>query len=180
LRRLPVEVEERILELWLKGYTYRKIQQELEVGLATISRVIEDARQRDPNIDDLRKLLRLLRKNGSNVFDAIRWARLLDSLNLFDVSLDKMEYYISLIERNFSDKVIDNRILESAIKLKQLEENCGKPYEKIVKDFETKLSKVSKLEARKRVLKERNETLKGYVAQAEENLRILNSSFKRI
>lgn len=174
-----MEVEEAILRRLLEGATYREIQREFGVSLATINRIVEDARKRLPDVDTLMKLSRLLRKSGSNIFDATRGARLQEKLNLFDVTPDELEHYLKLTERSFSDEVLDNKILEAAIKLMRLEEKCEKPYEAILRDFEFMLSEATRLKAEKKVLEEKKRTLKKDLEKAEKDRDILNSEVER-
>ena len=72
MRKIPRSVEEKILRRWLEGYTQRQAAREFRVGLTTVNRVIDDARKRTPDLDELRGLNFMLRKVDSSVVDAIR------------------------------------------------------------------------------------------------------------
>ncbi|MFQ6081643.1 MAG: hypothetical protein ACE5OW_08255, partial [Candidatus Bathyarchaeia archaeon] len=150
MRKIPRSVEKEILRRWLEGYTQRQAAREFRVGLATVNRVINDARKRTPDLDELRGLNVMLRKGDSSVVDAIRGARLLDGVNELGVSLDGLESFIKLSERISSERGVEaERFVEASMRLTGLEAKTGKNYEEIVKDFEGKVSEVKRLDGQK-------------------------------
>ena len=47
MRKISRDVEKKIFKLWLQGHTYREIAPKCGgVSLATISKIVEDARKR--------------------------------------------------------------------------------------------------------------------------------------
>ncbi|MGB9135320.1 MAG: sigma-70 region 4 domain-containing protein, partial [Candidatus Bathyarchaeia archaeon] len=98
MRRLPPQVEQEILKRALQGATYREIAREFGMSIATVSRVIEDARKKMPDVDSLRELSILLRKAGLTVFDATRACRLMESLTKWGISFEELSDYVRLNE----------------------------------------------------------------------------------
>lgn len=130
--------------------TYRQVSQESGISLVALNRIVEDARKRIPNLDELRKLSLTLKKCNSNVYDAKRASKLSEKLNEFGNGLDQLEKYVELTEKissKTSFKAAD--FVGSAIRLVQPEQKAGKVYQDLMKDFEKKLSKVLKLKAKK-------------------------------
>jgi len=148
LRKIPRSVEEKILRRWLEGYTQRQAAREFRVGLATVNRVIDDARKRTPDLDELRGLNVMLRKGDSSVVDAVRGARLLDGVNELGVSLDGLESFIKLSERISERGVEAERFIEASMRLTGLEAKTGKSYEEVMKVFEEKMKRIEDLEAK--------------------------------
>jgi len=150
LRKISREVENKIFRLWLGGYTYREISLKCGgVSLATISKVIELARKRAPDIDELRDLNVALKKGDRSVYDAVRGGILLDKVNQLGVGLEDLEDYVKTAERISSGKEVEaERFVESAVGLIRLEAETGKAYGDVIKDFEEKLSETKKLEAK--------------------------------
>lgn len=148
LRKISTEVENQIFRLWLGGYTYRKISLECGgVSLATISKVVDIARKRAPDIDELRQLNVALKKGDRSVYDAVRGGNLLDKVNQLGVGLEDLEDYIKTAERISSEKEVEaERFVDSTIRLIRLEAETGKAYLDVIKDFEEKLSETEKLE----------------------------------
>lgn len=128
MRRLPPHVDWEILQRLLQGDTYRQVAHEFGVSTATVSRVWEDARKEMPDADSLRELSILLKKGGSNVFDAIRSCRLMESLNRWGIGLDELGRYVELNERFLSERTLDENFLYYAMKLMQLEQVSGRTY----------------------------------------------------
>lgn len=150
MRKISREVENKIFKLWLEGYTYREISPKCGgASLATISKVIDIARKRAPDIDELRQLNITLKGSDRSVYDAIRGSKLLEEINSLNISLDKLASYTVLAGRISSEKGVDAKtFVDSAIRLIRLEAETGKAYGDVIKDFEEKLSETEKLEAK--------------------------------
>jgi len=172
LRKIPRRVEKEILRRWLEGYTQRQAAREFRVGLATVNRVINDARKRTPDLDELRRLNVMLRKGDSSVVDAIRGARLLDRVSELGVNLDRLESFIKLSERISSERGVEaERFVEASMGLMGLEAKTGKSYEEVVKDFEERMKRIEDLEAKAKSVQEENRKLMERKAQLEGEIR---------
>jgi chromosome segregation ATPase len=183
LRKIPKDIEKKVFKLWLEGHTYREISPKCGgVSLATISKVVEDARKRASDIDELRQLNVTLRKGGSSVYDAIRGGKVLDGLNNFGVSLDHLESYIRLTERISLEKDVGSeKFVGSSMNLISLEQQTGKTYGEVIKDFEQKLAKIAELESNYEMNKTRLEgSFQKLKAKMKREIEGLEQEIKRL
>jgi hypothetical protein len=83
--RLPPEIREQVLTLWLKAYSRDDIAKIVGIGSGTVSEIIKDYNRRNPGFDLLREFVVAIRKEGTNVrryAPTIRLQRLLESHSL--------------------------------------------------------------------------------------------------
>lgn len=139
LRKLSLEVRRRVFKMWLEGYTYRAISNRLDLGLGTISRIIDEYRSRTPDLDELRALNLQLKKLGSCLYDAFRGAACLEEMNQLGVSLNEAEAYSKTIKKiSESRRVKPETFVDGAMKLMRLEDETRKTYMEIIKEFSNK------------------------------------------
>lgn len=55
MRKIAKSDEQKALQLWIEGHVYRSICDRLGISLGAINRIVDDARKRAPDIDELRK-----------------------------------------------------------------------------------------------------------------------------
>jgi hypothetical protein len=83
--RLPPEIREEALTLWLKAYSRDDIAKIVGVGSGTVSEIVKDYIRRNPGFELLREFVVAIRKEGTNArhfASAIRLQRLLESHSL--------------------------------------------------------------------------------------------------
>jgi chromosome segregation ATPase len=83
--RLPPEIREEALALWLKAYSRDDIAKIVEVGSGTVSEIVKDYIRRNPGFELLREFVVAITKEGTNArhfASAIRLQRLLESHSL--------------------------------------------------------------------------------------------------
>lgn len=83
--RLPPEIREQVLTLWLKAYSRDDMAKIVGIGSGTVSEIVKDYNRRNPGFDLLREFVVAIRREGSSVrryATAIRMQRLLESHNL--------------------------------------------------------------------------------------------------
>jgi ribose 5-phosphate isomerase len=93
--KLPPEIREQVLTLWLKAYSRDDIAKVVGIGSGTVSEIIKDYNRRNPGFDLLRESVVVVRKEGTNVrhFEsAIRLQRLLESHSL---TAEQIESFIA-------------------------------------------------------------------------------------
>jgi len=95
LRKIARSVEEKILRRWFEGNSQRQVASEFGVGLATVNRVIQDAKKRMPDIDDLRQLNLALQKSGVTVVDAMRACSVLPRLDELGIGINELSGLIT-------------------------------------------------------------------------------------
>ncbi len=96
---LSVEVCRRIVELWLDGNNLREIQAKTGVSLGAISSLVNQEKRRIPDIEELRKLNRVLKKADGNMQDALRGAVFLEKLNPLNIQTNSIPGCIRLFDK---------------------------------------------------------------------------------
>jgi hypothetical protein len=83
--RLPPEIREQVLVLWLKAYSRDDIAKIVGIGSGTVSGIVNDYNRHNPGFELLREFVVAIRKEGTTVrryAPAIRLQRLLESHGL--------------------------------------------------------------------------------------------------
>jgi hypothetical protein len=99
LRRIPDQIRKKAFSLWIEGYSYRYIGRKLRISISTISTIIDEERQRTPDLDELRTLNLWIKKNDSDIYEALRGANLRKQLDQIDVNPDTIENFIDLSKK---------------------------------------------------------------------------------
>jgi transposase-like protein len=180
MRRITSDVEARMLQMLLEGYTYREIAREQDVTISTVNRFVEDERRRTPNFDEMRNLGLKLKKQGLTLFDAKRAIKLIEQLNELGISLQELEDCINLINRILSEKNAETNLLAYAMKLAKIESETGKSPETIIKDLENALRRTAKLNRQKAKSRRSLQTTKSKIKEADKNLNRRNSDLQEV
>jgi len=171
LGALKPEVKARALRLWLSGLAYRAINEKTGVSLGAMNELVNEARKKAPDIDDLRQLNIALQKSGASVLDVARGAKLLDRINVLGVSLERLEGFIGIIDKICSDRNVEaDKFVGSAIRLTELETKTGKPCQEIVPEFDEKQARVKELDLKVKELDRERVKIQGELSQAQEKL----------
>ena len=190
MRKITEHTKRKIFQLWIGGYTYRAISEKLNIGLGSISRIIDEERRKNPDVDVLRGLRLQLQKKGSSLPDALRGATCLERLNQLGISLNEIEEYKTVVERVLeSREIAPENFLNAAIKLMRLEAKTKKTYTSIVKEFSEKqremkdvMKKINSLNAKVDDLNHILQKLKRHHTKAkgdyESTLKLLNELIK--
>jgi len=179
VRRLPAEVEQKILNLLLEGFSYREISRRFDIGTSTVARVAEDARKRVVDFDSLRGLAVLLKKAGLSVFDATRASRLVEALSVWGISVDELDDYVRANEKFLSERALNGDFIFYAVKLMKLEEAVGQTCEQIVEDFEKKRREAAEAEERKLALESESLGLRAELKETNGRLVELKSEIEK-
>lgn len=186
MRRISSQTERRIIELWIKGIPRDTIARRTAVSGSTVSKVIS---QLPECLGELRKLSVELRKINSSPSEALKGAKLLSELADLRVELDQLADFIKAVKKlSRKAEYQPKQLVESAMKLSDLEEKSGNPYPEAIKEFESKTKQTKKLkekisdlqreienkeEERRQKLKQNKTTEKEikYVKELRQNLR---------
>jgi hypothetical protein len=138
-RETPNAVKVEALKLWFQGQSYREIRDRIGISVGSINEIITNARAGAPDLDGLRKLNTILRREGSTVHDAVRGGLLMDRLGQLGVGLDKVGEVIEFGRRVTSEKGVEGEgLVDAALRLIRLERETGKAYGEVLKEFEEK------------------------------------------
>ncbi len=135
MRKTSLETEKQIIELLLKGYSYRAIARRSGKTLGCISRIVEDQRKKTPDFNQLRDHTVWLRKNVLTVFDEAKIHNLIEKLNIAGISFEELEDYIKLMEQIQTQRNLEADILFYATQIKQLEAKYNKSAKQLFEEF---------------------------------------------
>jgi hypothetical protein len=145
-RETPKSVKGEAFKLWLQGHSYREIRDKLGVSVGAMNEIVTQARAGAPDLDGLRELNTILRRESSTVHDAVRGGLLMDRLGQLGVGLDKVSGYVEFSEKIVSEKgARSEAFVDSALGLLDLERRTGKAYKEALEEYEKKVSELSML-----------------------------------
>jgi len=170
-RLLKPESKARALRLWLSGLTYRLISEKTGVSLGTMNELVNEARKKAPDIDDLRQLNATLQKSGVALADAIRACSVISQLHELGVGINELSEYVESSKKLATVQGVGAaELVESAIRLSKLEKETGKPYHEVVREFENKQARVKELDLKVKELDGQRVKIQGELNQANEKL----------
>jgi len=170
-RLLKPESKARALRLWLSGLTYRAVSEKTGVSLGTMNELVNEARKKAPDIDDLRQLNVTLQKSGVALADAIRACSVISQLHELGVGTTELSEYVESSKKLATVQGVDAaELVESAIRLSKLEKETGKPYHEVVREFENKQARVKELDLKVKELDGQRAKIQGELSRAIEKL----------
>ena len=169
------EKRKRVIELYIRGYSYREIDEKTGVSIGSISEIINEKRKEMPDIDDLRGLSIALRESNASLLDTLRGANCINKCNELNISVEKIPNCFKLLE-NYGEKA--GHILEAGIRIQQLEEQFGRSYEQLTLDFDEKTEKDAQLSKRVEELSKEERKLKSSLGELSD-LRALKDKIEQ-
>jgi len=113
----------------------------------------------------------MVMKGGGSVPDMVRAGRLLDEVNRLGISLNGLEEFVGLANTMASERKLgSSEFVDSALRLRSLEEETGKSYGQVIKDFEEKRSELKKLDGESACLEKEIQGLKEKLTKTEKGL----------
>ena len=124
--KIHPSIKTKVLNEWLEGFTRNKIAENNGIGAGTVTGILQQARNNDiPDIDLMRKLALMLKKEDLDVYhfsSAVRLKKVLDRIGLPEEKLESLIEEISvhsfqheMDEKEFLSKM--DEIFQSAINL---------------------------------------------------------------
>lgn len=145
----------------------RDIETETGVSKATASRVVQDYKAKEPDLEDLRKLNVLIREKGCVVADLVHAAGVFSTLESMSLDLSDVEEVLRFIKESKDGQIDAAEYIATAAELRTLEKRSG----------------VNPVEISSRLTKKVDEYLNvcGLLRDAQEELAIAKSAvnFKR-
>ncbi len=147
--KTPLSIKREVIRLWLKGHSRDQIAMEVDIGAGTVSMIIKEYKQNDPDFDLLREVAILIKNESMNlnfVASSIRLRRILENYGLNEEQIEsfiekievhcfrrslKVDEFINLISKisnisNNLDVPIDNLPEYVSQKKEELHEIVGK------------------------------------------------------
>jgi hypothetical protein len=159
--KIPKPIKLEVIRKWLEGKSRNKIANEIGIGAGTISGIIQEFRQNDPEFDLLREVAVKLKNQGINIESFASLVRLREILN-----------QIEGIDDHHHDQAADEKI-ESLIV--NLEVFCFKQNLSI-KEFVTLVHNIS---WKAEILGVPLENLPGHVKQLENKLHVITKQIEQ-
>ncbi|MGC2384868.1 MAG: helix-turn-helix domain-containing protein [Nitrososphaeraceae archaeon] len=78
--KTPLSIKREVIRLWLKGHSRDQIAMEVDIGAGTVSMIIKEYKQNDPDFDLLREVVIVIKNESMNlnfVASSIRLRRIL-------------------------------------------------------------------------------------------------------
>lgn len=145
--KLPPEIREEALTLWLRAYSRDDIAKIVKVGSGTVSEIVKDYIRRNPGFELLREFVVAIRKEGTNArhfASAIRLQRLLESHSLAAEQIESLIANVAI--QCFKREVNLNKFIGDVNKTADLANKTKVPVEELpayIQETEKKLESLS-------------------------------------
>ena len=151
MRRIYSQDEKRIIELWFEGVSRDEIAKRVHKSGSTVSSVTASL---PPCLQPLRDLSVELTKCKISAFEASKGAKLLSKLGEPGIDLAQVPRFIQTVNKLSERSDYEpKQIVTAAIQLSKLEEDSGKSYLEVKKEFETNLKENSELNRKNSALR---------------------------
>jgi len=151
LKPIPDSIKIEVLRRWLNGETYRPIGAELGLSTGVISEIIEEYRQKAPDIDGLRQLRLALGKAKARLPEALRGAQFLTKIDELQFDSKYLPGCLALIKQA-GERAPE--LTSASARLIDLEQKAGKPYEQFLQQFNQQLAAETELQRRVKTLED--------------------------
>jgi len=130
---IPEATRRWIIDLWLRGLSYRDISARTGVSLGAISNIIEEEKRRAPDLENLKLLSDYLFKAKANIADALRGAQLLSTIDASTLSAVDLPECIK-----FYSKAGDAapQIIAAGYQVMHLSATTGLGYPELISDIQ--------------------------------------------
>lgn len=166
--RTPPSIKKEVVRLWLKGLPRNQIANEVDIGAGTVSSIINECRQNDPDFDLLREVAVITKNEGMNLnfaASSIRLKRVLEGKGLNE---EQIESFIEKIEVHCFKRNLDvGEFINLIFKISNISNNLNVPIDNLPESISQKkeelyqiIGKVADLESEKEdLLKEKEVTM---------------------
>jgi transcriptional regulator with XRE-family HTH domain len=130
--KIPKPIREQVIKQWLQGISRDQIAKDNDVGAGTVSSIIKDSKQEIPDIDLLREVAILLKKEelDLDVFgSSIRLKKKMDEMGINEDQIETLIENVNIhcFKRGLSAEELVNTIN----KVSALSENIGMPLDQL-------------------------------------------------
>jgi hypothetical protein len=91
---IPKSIKQRVIKQWLQGMSRDEIAKDNDIGAGTVSAIIKEAKQEIPDIDLLREVALVLKKNDFDLFVIASSIRIKNKLDGMGVNEDQIDSII--------------------------------------------------------------------------------------
>lgn len=119
---------------WLEGHPQRHIARDNQIGIGTVSEIIKTIRERgtETQIDVLREIAVMLRRQGLSIDDFARSIRLNQILNEIGLEEEKVEDFVKQLEIHcFKRGLTPDTFMNHVANISSLSDSLGVPVEEL-------------------------------------------------
>lgn len=166
--KTPPSIKKEVIRLWLKGLPRDQIANEVGIGAGTVSCIIKECRQNDPDFDLLREVAVIIKNEGMDLNFVSSSIRLKSELEVNGLNEEQIESLIEKIQVHCFKRGLDvGEFINRIFKISNISNNLDVPIDGLPEYVSQKkeelygiIGKVSDLESEKEdLLKEKNVTM---------------------
>ena len=166
--KTPPSIKKEVIRLWLKGIPRDQIANEVGIGAGTVSCIIKECRQNDPDFDLLREVAVIIKNEGMDLNFVSSSIRLKRELEVNGLNEEQIESLIEKIQVHCFKRGLDvGEFINRIFKISNISNNLDVPIDGLPEYVSQKkeelygiIGKVSDLESEKEdLLKEKNVTM---------------------
>lgn len=166
--KTPPSIKKEVIRLWLKGIPRDQIANEVGIGAGTVSCIIKECRQNDPDFDLLREVAVIIKNEGMDLNFVSSSIRLKRELEVNGLNEEQIESLIEKIQVHCFKRGLDvGEFINRIFKISNISNNLDVPIDGLPEYVSQKkeelygiIGKVSDLELEKEdLLKEKNVTM---------------------
>jgi predicted nucleic acid-binding Zn-ribbon protein len=155
MRELPLEKRTKVIKLFLEGFSYDEIAEQLGVAKGSITNIVEEIRTGSlplPTdiagyVDDLRKIAIDMRKQNSNVAEILSCSKIYNKMRTMGISNQQIEPWLDICRQISTEDVTNRRFIDSALELARLTSQIGTGYESIIDDYRRRSEEIKSIYA---------------------------------
>src|SRR5215467_5713107 len=132
--KIPEPIRRKVFIEWLEGHPQRHIARDNQIGIGTVSEIIKTIRERgtETQIDVLREIAIMLRRQGLSIDDFARSIRLNQILNEIGLEEEKVEDFVKQLEIHcFKRGLTPNTFMNLVANISSLSDSLGVPVEEL-------------------------------------------------
>jgi len=132
--KIPEPIRRKVLIEWLEGHPQRHIARDNQIGIGTVSEIIKTIRERgtETQIDVLREIAVMLRRQGLSIDDFARSIRLNQFLNEIGLEEEKVEDFVKQLEIHcFKRGLTLDAFMDLVANISSLSDSLGVPVEEL-------------------------------------------------
>ena len=91
--KIPPSIKMDVIKRWLKGHSRDQIAKEVDIGAGTVSLIIKECRQNDPDFDLLREVALIIKNENMDlnfIASSIRFRRILEDYGLNEEQIEPL------------------------------------------------------------------------------------------
>jgi transcriptional regulator with XRE-family HTH domain len=132
LSKFPKSIRERVIKQWLQGMSRDQVAKVNDIGAGTLSAIIKEAKEEIPDIDLLRQVVVVLKKNDLDLSILSSSIRIKNKLDEMGLNEDRIESFIeNIIIYSFKRGLTAEKFLNIVNKVCALSDNLGMPLDQL-------------------------------------------------